>query len=937
MRLIELQILAFGQFKDRRFSFEPGLSIIYGENEQGKSTLLACLKVMFFGFTGRGRAIRENERLRYQPWDGSRIAANLVFEHQGVRYRLERSFGKTKAADKCVLMNDITGQAIDLPSQQEVGPVLFQVTAEEFTNTVFIGQLQSPIDNPDHSTLGKLANLSGSLDEGLSHQALDSQLQKAQVRLRADRGSGGLIPELQRQIEQYEALRQTAISSESAQQERVQLLDELKQQIAAGDSALAIARGQLAHRRLKDKSENLARLKQRHQILQQQEAAWQAQRDALCFDGRIMNQAEIDKLRAQLHEARALQADLDNKRRIIREQVEIRSGEEALVRGFDRLQGIDRPTLDQLSNRIDAVRIQVDRLKQAEQLVDLAQRVQQSRSILNERGQAQLAIEQAIQEHSQAIGNAGFEAVKKFSTRLVVVLIIAVILSIGGLVAGFTVQPLLFAVTALGLILLVVALFTAGRNRLARETANRLAEEARLSELEVLQSRLAAAHDQTVAARLAAEQDSRLLDQRRAEVGPETTALVFRAADLEQLQTESDLLKAKLEAMLLKSGCTTLLELHIRLNEADHARQSLQKRDEVIGREQIDELHLTAQAAAAWNQLAQSLKPDRDRTGKTSVSELFIPTQAAENQALEQQIDSLSRQVFELESQTRELHQLRISLEASTGNQTWDDYVNRVETEIKAAETEINSAETALNSAAAESKTSNTLGSAGQDVADLTTETPELLEAAIAELGDQVNALRLEASGLESAVRHSPRTPLMAAEYDDLIRKTREKVQNAQDYYDSLVLAREMFQAAYDEMQATFGPVLNEKTAETLRLLTGARYQSIKIDRSFAVRVEAPEDGRFHEWDYYSGGTVDQIYLALRLAISDLVQTSEAHLPLLLDDIFVQYDDERTAAGLKFLHAKVEAEQTQALLLTSHSRIKAMAGTISPAITVQSL
>jgi exonuclease SbcC len=930
MRLIELQIMAFGQFKNRRFSFEPGLSIVYGENEQGKSTLLACLKVMFFGFTGRGRAIRENERLRFQPWDGSRLAANLVFEHQGVRYRLERSFGKTKAADKCVLMNDITGRTIDLPSQQDVGPVLFQVTAEEFTNTVFIGQLQSPIDNPDHSTLGKLANLSGSLDEGLSHQALDSQLQKAQVKLRADRGSGGFIPELQRQIEQYETLRQTAISSESAQQERVYHLDELKQQTASWDSTLAIARGKLARIRLKDKSENLERLKQRHQILQQQEATWQSQREALRFDGRITGQTDIDNLRVQLQEARTLQTALDNKRRIIGEQETIRGGEEALVRGFDRLQSFDRPMLDQLSNRIEAVRIQMDRLKQAEQLAALTQRVQQSRSTLHEQEQAQQAIEQEIQEHSQTTNGAGREQVKKFSTGLVLLLILAVILTIGGLIAGFAVRPILFAGSALGLILLAATLFTAGRNRMARETANRLAEEVKLGEIKVLQSRLAAARDQTVTARLTTEQDNRQLDLRRAELGPETASLAFRVADLEQLQAESNQLKATLEAILLRSGCTTLLELHISLNEADHARLALLKRDDVLSCEQVDELHLTAQAAAAWNQLAQSLKPDRDKSGKTSVSELFVPTQAAEHQAIEQQIDSLSRQVFAMESQARELRQLRASLEETIGNQNWDDYVQTIETEIKAAETEIQAGET-------ETKAASSLNPVDQLAADRTTETPASLEAEIIELSRQVNDWRLEASSLESAVRHSPRTPLMAAEYDDLIRQTREKMQSAQDYYDSLILAREMFQAAYDEMQATFGPVLNEKTAETLRQLTGTRYQNIKIDRSFEVRVEAPEDGRFHEWDYFSGGTVDQIYLALRLAISDLVQASDAHLPLLLDDIFVQYDDERTAAGLKFLYAKVEADQIQALLLTSHSRIKAMAGTISPAITVQSL
>ena len=61
MRLIELGIRAFGGLRDRRLRFVPGLNLLYGPNEQGKSTVMACLRAMLFGLGGRSRGIRDNE------------------------------------------------------------------------------------------------------------------------------------------------------------------------------------------------------------------------------------------------------------------------------------------------------------------------------------------------------------------------------------------------------------------------------------------------------------------------------------------------------------------------------------------------------------------------------------------------------------------------------------------------------------------------------------------------------------------------------------------------------------------------------------------------------------------------------------------------------------------------------------------------------------
>jgi uncharacterized protein YhaN len=68
-----------------------------------------------------------------------------------------------------------------------------------------------------------------------------------------------------------------------------------------------------------------------------------------------------------------------------------------------------------------------------------------------------------------------------------------------------------------------------------------------------------------------------------------------------------------------------------------------------------------------------------------------------------------------------------------------------------------------------------------------------------------------------------------------------------------------------------------------------------------------------------SEGTIDQLYLALRLAAVEESLATGVALPFLADDLFINYDDERAAAGFQVL-AKL-AEKTQVLFFTHHEHL----------------
>ncbi len=94
MYIKKAQIDNFGKFHHKTISFSPGLNVVYGENESGKSTLHSFLKGMLFGLEKqRGRGALVGEYQRYEPWNtASYFAGSLEFSVAGKDFVIERNF-----------------------------------------------------------------------------------------------------------------------------------------------------------------------------------------------------------------------------------------------------------------------------------------------------------------------------------------------------------------------------------------------------------------------------------------------------------------------------------------------------------------------------------------------------------------------------------------------------------------------------------------------------------------------------------------------------------------------------------------------------------------------------------------------------------------------------------------------------------------------------
>ncbi len=139
-----------------------------------------------------------------------------------------------------------------------------------------------------------------------------------------------------------------------------------------------------------------------------------------------------------------------------------------------------------------------------------------------------------------------------------------------------------------------------------------------------------------------------------------------------------------------------------------------------------------------------------------------------------------------------------------------------------------------------------------------------------------------------------------------------------QGEYDAAQLALEALTRANTALQSRFAPALGKKSAKYFAKLTAGKYNTVLLNRDLAAAVQETDSPAPRPSLQLSRGAADQLYLAVRLAICDLLLPEPQSAPLILDDALSAFDDERMALALDVLLEI--AQHRQILLFTCHAR-----------------
>ena len=204
-----------------------------------------------------------------------------------------------------------------------------------------------------------------------------------------------------------------------------------------------------------------------------------------------------------------------------------------------------------------------------------------------------------------------------------------------------------------------------------------------------------------------------------------------------------------------------------------------------------------------------------------------------------------------------------------------------------------------------------------QPAATITPDTAEDVTEALAQAQQALTEARRRYDTLLGRIRALD----SSSDLTEQLSQKQEELTCLQEEYDAIALAMTALEQANTTLQNRFSPALGARAAEIFAALTAGKYDKVLLSSDLSLSAEAAGDPMSRSIQQLSQGAADQLYLAVRLAICDMVLPAEKHVPLILDDALVTFDDDRLHAALDYLLS--ESKKRQILLFTCHDRERA--------------
>lgn len=239
MIIKDIQLTNFGKFHHKSMPLEPGLNIIYGENEAGKTTLHTFIRGMLFGIEKqRGKASGKDLYSKYEPWDNpSNYQGMMRIENDGITYRIERNFSRQYKSFKVI--NEEMGVEL---SPKEIDDLFMGLDESCYYNTISISQLGSVTDKELEVILKNYAaNLGAtkSMEIDIKEAFVDLDTQKKRImqenKIGEEETVAKTLKNMKEQLEISEREQHAIIASVEQKRETAARLSERKEELSAMD------------------------------------------------------------------------------------------------------------------------------------------------------------------------------------------------------------------------------------------------------------------------------------------------------------------------------------------------------------------------------------------------------------------------------------------------------------------------------------------------------------------------------------------------------------------------------------------------------------------------------------------------------------------------------------------------------------------------------
>lgn len=877
VQLVRLELTGFGRFRDRTIDLSPGLNLIEGGNEAGKSTLQAFVCGMLYGFfqPGAKRRSYTPQLERFCPWDGGSYRGSLICQKADRTYRIERDFGREN--ERVRVFDEQTGEDLTdtfaydpVTRQPQVGQALLGLSKTAFESTASIAQLGcAGVSRQEFASevSERLISMSQTADTGLSLNGALQELESRANSIGSPKKSKTPYGKISQKLHE---LQEELVESQKGEGEYLSIQKQEKQLLEQVD-ALRSQQKQLEGQLRQNSAQELEARYLKAQNLQARIERLQKEQDR-CAPFAQLQLEQLDQAMRRIGARAQISRTLEKYRRAVSE-VEKRAGElETLYRTLEvsAASGQDLEQFDRMLERQSAIgelQRQIQELRsQLEKLDNYCKTLPDTDP---QKLEDDLHLYRKLQEkRAQSAPNAR----RFFLLALLLLLIGAALLCWGAInrLALCAVPGILCLSAGAGLLIYGL------------RTASSFPKNAGEMQQEILQQYPLDLQQDPIAQLETLLRRAQVSDGRR-----------------EQVREQQQLLRREMEQKL------------------EMERQRQQEMAQYLGRltgreERVDEVRLKALRESV-NQ-AKRIRSDLHRL-------------RLQHQQLGQEAQNCESQIAEIDRSIQPvIAQAKSASAAEEGSAS--DLLARCR-QNKLRFDSVRSELTLQQQLLQETLGGYTFEQLAQQAKDKSVPPSEEGASIDAQqLRDQLQAVTAQLE--ESASRAAQLTGLRQGREETLrpcgqiqaqIDELRELCAQYQFELDAISLAKERLCALSGQLHRDFAPRLNTKVSQAVGLMTGGKYTRVVIDQNLGVHLEDKEQGRMVALSELSSGAMDLIYLIVRLELLDLL--CGQGVPVLLDDSFAQLDDLRAARLLRYLAQKAQSG-AQLLLLSCHSREKAI-------------
>lgn len=900
MIIKKINIIAFAGISNKVIEFKRNTNIVYGDNETGKSTVQSFIKIWLYGISPkRSKDLKNNERLKYAPITGEKIIGELYIENEGIEYIIKKSFGVTKKEDTCEILDALTGEVIkDIPND-EPGKYFLGVNGSTFVRTLFISQLGVVVNKDrEEEIMERATNLLGSGEEKVSiHRAIE-KLEGIRKSLTTTRKSGSLDLARNKMVslleERYEGYK---LSEENLHKEEIVInLKDKRSFLRKELKNLDIYKKYIKKIKLQKEYEDITVYLKKSEELKKKERYIE---ESISLDG-VIDESLINDIKEENtlylslldlkgdgeEELKISEETLCEKREKFKELLFIEKLEPGVKENFLRTTmeqeslkekiGIFENLSNDIKNLNEDIAIKSKSIGNVIEFRDVRMNID---SLLK-------AYEDKLKELKFRMENEDEHKISKSNEKGLLnkfrknkyILFLDIILIILALVMFkenlWTIIPLILVAIYLGkrtfeLGIEVKSLEEKNNKTVTLENLNREIEEIEEKLFKYKKKVGATTYEDFI-------KKIRLFDE-------------FNSYEEKQLVkiSEKEIQLSIIDIRNLKSNYKINLEkidMILEISDSKDVREVLEKiaKYEIENKEVLSLQIEVKKSREAIDRLIKELSVREERIrGKLEVLGLHDMDLID----LEESLREIKEKLIQREELRRSLQSIEETYKALTKGKD----IEHIKEELKDI----------INENIKYSYTTE------EEIDEqVSNKSHELIEAekSIKDVENEINT------------RFMGKRPIPTIEEE--IGAVEEIIKRDDMKLKATKLAQEKLQEAFREVRGNFGPVLNQKVLDNFKRLTNNRYSDVMVSDLYEIKVK--NDNSILAGELLSNGANDQLYISLRLAFISMLY-KEGEVPVVLDDAFVQYDDERVGHILEILE---ENSFGQLIIFTCQHREK---------------